>query len=460
MIRSRYEPEGGNITQKDPVGLELRPTRPGGQRGEHKVCSQSYDCIDYVALFKRRARAFWADVVRFAAGKGPPPSRPFQVEVHARQQGRPACPNNCIDCCGRFLRTKRGLPGRILLQLYRDLVDMGVTSVVLSGTHTDPACLDGRLLSRLITMGGPAWGIKLHTFGLNLSRRIQHAIIEAAQADPHRDSYVSFSRLTTDPKALRGLCRPRRMSGLQVLRAQEKTLRSFFTLAAARGFPLSISLNCRLTRLNSGLDTLVDLLRWFADHTPPAVQIRMTTDYLPSLAPHGYREHFFSEIYLPGDEARRRLARAIDKAALPGPQRQRIHLRIVPCVPRQDARECLNGLLLAAVSAEGLVFPCQSIAGAGFRHLAYGDLRRDRFGHIWSAFIRALRTGRVKPTWTNCPHCAAECERQVCLALAAEAGDLKHELDGPTAPIDVPAMPAWPLMRGQWVGRIDMRYRQ
>ena len=394
----------------------------------------SYDFSNYAGEFKARIGPLWLQAVLFAAGHGPPPNRPHQVEVHARQQGRPACLCRCVECCGRFLFTKQGLPPAVLCRLFNDLIDMGVSSVVLSGNHTDPACLDTELLTHLIRTGGPAWGIKLYTFGLRLDRSVQHTIIEAAERGPHRGSYISFSKLTTDPEILRRMCRPCGRPAGDALRIQEENLCSFFDLATARGFPLSVSLNCRLTRINGAPESLADLLGWFVRNTPPAVRLRITTDYAPVLAPEVYRRRFFHSIYLPPREAHQSFDRAARIAALTPDQRERITFRAIPAEPKHDVGACFSRLLFAAVSPNGLIFPCPGIAGARMQHVAYGDLKKRRFPQIWSDFVRNLSAGRCDPIRAGCPHCATECDRQVCRAIAAEAESLSEETGSGRAP--------------------------
>jgi len=455
MASGQHVSRDERIVKTNPKGLRKSKQPTILLRSKRCASKPPYDFGNYAAEFRRRAKGRWKDAVCFAAGIGPPPSRPHQVEIHPRQAGCPACTNDCIDCCGRFLRTEHGLPAETLLQLYRDLMDMGIASVVLSGTHTDPDCLEAALLERLIRMGGPAWGIKLYTFGLRLDRRVQSAIVEAAQADPRHDSYVTFSKPTTDPQVMQHMCRPRalKMSSREVLRLQEQSLSSFFALAAAGGFPLSVLVNCRLTRFNAHPASLAELLRWFADETPVPVRLRITTDYLPTLAPRWYRRQFFDRIYLPPRDARRALDEALDAAGLSACHRERISFRAVPAVPYHDVAECFNALVFAAVSPDGLVYPCQGMAGAPFAHLAYGDLKRNRFPEIWAGFIRTVRAGRFNPIAAGCPHCAADCERQICLAMAAEAKAISEEPCTLTGTLDGPAAePAWPVMAAQWIG--------
>ena len=395
-----------------------RRVRPPTNRLQERQARKGYDYGDYPGEVQRRCPDLWRTAVRFVAGQGPPPRHPYQVEVHLCQEGRAHCGLHCTDCLGQCLCRRLGLLADTWAQLIADLKEIGIPSVVYSGIYSDPACVDENLLIELLDMGGSAWGIKLHTSALQLSEPVCWAMIRAAQADPKRESYVCVSKVTVNPAVMETMCRPTGMTGKQALQQQEENLERMFFLAQAAGFPLTIVLNCRMTRTNTHLHDIADLLNWLS-RTPAQVSMRFTTDYLPTAAGAGLKKRFYSNMYLPPSEARQRLASAIELAGFR--QTKRITYRPVASQVRHAERICLNRLLFSAVSTSGKIYPCQGIASEAFAHLAYGDLHVKRFPEIWADFTASLRQGNSDPIASGCPRCAAECERQICRALAEEA---------------------------------------
>lgn len=397
--------------------LKSRRVRPPTNPLQEGRARKGYDYGDYPGEVRRRGPDLWRTAARFATGQGPPPKRPYQVEAHLCQEGRAHCRLRCVDCLGQCLYRRSGLLADTWVQLIADLKDVGVPSVVYSGIYSDPVCVDEDLLIELLDNGGPAWGVKLHSSALQLSEPVGRALIRAAQADPRRESYVCVSKVTMNPEVMETMCQPAGMSGVQALQQQEENLDRLFSLAQAAGFPLKITLNCRMTRINAHPRDLADLLSWL-NRTPEQVSMRLTTDYLPTAAGTGLKRRFYSDIYLPPREARQRLALAMELAEFW--QTKRITFRAVASQVQHDLKICLNRLLFAAVSTSGKVFPCQGIASEAFRHLAYGDLQVRRFPEIWADFTASLRQENSDPIASGCPRCAAECERQICRAMAEE----------------------------------------
>lgn len=377
---------------------------------------------------RRRAGPLWQGAVAFASGGGSAPPRPYQVEVHLRQEGRPGCLLRCADCLGQCLRTQGGLPPELWLRLFDDLIEMGVGSVVCSGIYSDPLCLEQDLLVRLLDKGGPHWGVKLYTYGIQLTAPIRQAVVRAALAGPAGRSYVRFSKPTVDPRVAEVLCRPQGMGGATLLRREEANLQAMFEQAEACGFPLLISLNCRVTQINGDPRSLADLLRWFAD-TPAPVRLRFTTDYEPTNATPAVRKRF-ADLYVEPDDAWDRVQAAIELARFRAVDR--LSFRAVAKDSACHVPRCLNRLLFAAVSADGKVFPCQGIAAKAFESLACGDLRTARFPQVWSDFADGLARGGPDPVSQQCPHCAAAGEQLVNLALAIEAEE--YAAKGPFFP--------------------------
>ncbi len=386
-----------------------------------------FDHGAYAAEIRRRAGPLWEEAVLALAGRGPVPERPYQVELHARQEKRPGCRNACDDCCGRFLRTDYGLPPEILLEVRADTLRMGVPSFVVSGTHTDPACLDEPLLCRLLAMSAD-WpnrnqSLKLYTYGEGLTPAVQDALIAAARADRTHDSYLRLSMLTLDPGIFAKMCRPhhRTLSPAEVLAQQQENTRNLLRRIREGSVPLGISLNCRLTQLNGrSPEPVAELLRWFAANLAAPATVRFTTDYVPTLAPPSYRERFFREIYVDPETAARTVRDAIRMAELTTEQRSRVSFRPVDPESSQRSRlgVCFNQYLFAAVSPEGLVYPCQGIAGKPFRHLAYGDVKEKSFVEVWSEFCATSASSPSRPILRGCARCAAACERAICEAGA------------------------------------------
>jgi len=375
----------------------------------------------------------WREAVDWAAGRGPAPTHPRQVEIHLHQEGRTGCPLNCVDCCGQHLRTIRGLDAASLRQLYRDLKAMGVPSVVLSGTHTDPLQADEQLLAQLIAMGAKAWGVKIHTVGLTLADSLGAAILDAAEADPNQDSYITFSKLTRNAQVAQAMCRPRWIDGAELVERQEQRLLRFFDQAEARGFPLEVTLNCRLTRINSDADDLADLLQWHANKVPARVKLRFTSDYIPPAAPPHCAKRFLRGIYLSPCQARARLDAGIARASLTEDQQARLSFRAVEIGAAGDIVMCGNCRLFSCVSPEGLIYPCQALAGRPFRYLAYGDLRTRRFPEIWRDFASSIDS-RLDPAQMCGVRCGAECERNICRAVARDVAALRASTVAPAPP--------------------------
>lgn len=366
-----------------------------------------YKYDDYVGEFRRRAGELWEAVVEFANGSGPPPRRPYQVEIHPHLEGAEVCGWKCVDCHGRFQRQRPGLPLELWEQLVLDLQDMQVTSVVISGNYSDPTT-DEQLLLRLLEIGKRYWGVKLHTYGSGLTWRLRTAILAAAIADPRCDSYLTISRHTDDPGVFREMCRPLG-DHLAAFRQERENIEAMFV--ESHNSALKVMLNCRVTQLNAS--SLWRLLVWLKT-VSPNVPIRFTTDYEPAHAPSAYLERFYREIFMPYPEA----AAAVEQAvAISGIDPLRASLRPVDvnqgeCWPND---RCYSSLLFSAVGASGHVFMCQGLASRVNQQMVIGDLRAERFPDIWSRYLQDW--GRV-----DCCRCAGECERRINAAIQAEVG--------------------------------------
>jgi MoaA/NifB/PqqE/SkfB family radical SAM enzyme len=310
------------------------------------------------------------------------------------------------------------VPAHVWSDVIDDLVQMRVKSVVYSGIYSDPLCVEERLLVSLLQKGGPYWGVKLYTYGLRLTQRVREAIVQAALDGPADSSYIRFSKPTVDPKIAEEMCRPRRgIDGRELLRMEEANLEALFDLAAARAFPLEISLNCRVTRLNGDPHALADLLRWLAD-TPARVQLRFTTDYEPTGATTSVRSKFRA-LYVGPKEAWQRIRAAIQLARFQ--ELDRLSFRTVAQDSRCNVPRCLNRLLFSAISTEGRVYPCQGVAARRYEHLAYGDVQDKRFREIWSDFTKSLADSDRDPIGQGCPHSAAAGEVLINQSLAADS---------------------------------------
>lgn len=366
-----------------------------------------YRHSDYVAEFRDRSGEWWKRAVAFARGEGPPPKSPYQVELHLSPTSGPQCRLRCIDCHGQFLRRGSGMDRSCWLQLLEDLDSMRVPSVVLSGNYSDPAA-DQSLLIEVLKRS--VWGVKLHTYGIDLTDQLSRSILAAAFNDP--DSYVSLSKVTTDPEVHALMCRPHYDSAANMLRYEEANLVRFFNLARSFDWPLSISINCRLTRINGTQSSISGMLGWL-ESVPSQVKLRFTTDYIPTSAEESYRNKFNDEIYLDAKSATLAILSAIEQTGFH--QMERLSFRFPETVCSSD--RCYSNLLLSAVSTSGQVFPCQGIASPRNGHLAYGDLQTERFPTIWNRFVEHWKD---RDEVSSCPHCQAPCERQLNEALHRE----------------------------------------
>jgi radical SAM protein with 4Fe4S-binding SPASM domain len=379
------------------------------------MAKDQFDYCDYASEVRRRSGRMWTRAVRYAAGIGEPPKRPYQVEIHLASQRHGGCPLRCRDCLGQFLRRKCGVPEHLYHELLDDLAEMGVPSVVYSGIYTNPIT-DQRLVADLLRRGGSRWGVRLHAYGLGLGPSVRQAIIDAALAGPKGESYATFSKLTTDPEVFGRLCRPQALAPAEALRQEQANLLALFELAERAGFPLGLTLNCRITKINGSARQLADLFRWLAD-TPSRVRMRLTTDYVPTAAPDAFRRRFLSELYVEPEQAERVVREAIAISGLT--DTGRVSFRPIEPDSAYDGPRCYNRLLFAAVSASGQIYPCQGAASPVYAKLAYGDLRQQRFPAIWSRFIESFHENH-EPFEPECPHCAAACESQINAAIHAE----------------------------------------
>jgi hypothetical protein len=360
-----------------------------------------YQHNDYASEFRQRSRGYWDAVSAYVRGNGPPPCRPYQVEVHPALLGSPICLQRCVDCHGQFHREYGSLARQHYDRLIDNLIEMRVPSVVLSGTYSDPST-NADLLCHFLQEGGPHWGVKLHTYGLGLTPAVRQAIVAAALASPTSGSYVTISKCTHDLLTYVDLCRP--VWGMNPgIKAEEGNIISLCELAAECNTPLTIRLNCRVTRINGNATQLTHLLQWM-QCLPNTVGIRFTTDYMPSSAPETYRKWFLTHVYVDAAEAERAI-KAATKASHIDPSR--VSLRDVEA-SSYDGSLCYNGLLFASVAATGKIFPCQGISFRQYDHLAYGDLRTESFSLAWLRYVAA---------WPHmadgCPRCAASCERMI-----------------------------------------------
>jgi len=372
----------------------------------------AYQYNDYAREFRQRSQPYWATALDFAAGSGPAPKQPYQVEIHPQLEGAPVCLLRCIDCHGQFQRRKGGLSAQAYYQLLEDLQIMGVPSVVYSGIYSDPTT-DSDLLCELLRRGGPHWGVKLHTYGLGLNEDLCRAIVFAATVGPPRSSYLTISKVTTDPQVYQEMCRPT-IDPEVALAREEANLRRLFTINQEAHAPLTVHLNCRVTQANGSPEQLANLLLWLRT-TPPWVQLRFTPDYVPTGASSAYCEKFMRTVYLDGPTVLHRLRDATLQTNL-NPT-SRISFRDVDGTCYQGPR-CYSSLLLAAVSTTGCVYPCQSIASAVHQPMAYGNLYHERFPTIWQRFTS---TWAQRPSCV-CTPCPAACEKQLNLAFQEELG--------------------------------------
>ena len=374
----------------------------------------SYAHNDYASEFKRRAGPLWDAAVAYAAGRGEPPKRPYQVELHLASDGaKHSCLLRCVDCHGQFLRRAGGAPRGVWLSLLEQLRNMGVPSVVYSGAYSDPT-MDEELLAEMLLWGGKEWGVKLHCYGLSLSSLVAESISTAAVQGLPQESYVTVSKTAVDPDVYDRLCRPYNMTAEHALRLEEEGLRRLFDAMERTGWTARVSLNCRLTQINAERQHLADLLRWFSG-TPEQVRLRFTTDYRPTRATDEYLRRFGAEVYISPEEAGYRLWRAMGDS---GCSHKRLGFRVTDPSPRYEGDRCLNALLLSAVATDGSVFPCQSIASPANAEMSYGSVLRRSYEEIWADYVLTW-PARSKPP--DCPSCTASCEAQLNRSLKVES---------------------------------------
>lgn len=378
-----------------------------------------YKHDDYASEFRARAAPWWERAVAFAAGKGPAPASPYQAEVHLSSPESPVCRWRCVDCHGRFLRRRGGLTEGVYLQLLEDLISMGVPSVVYSGSYTDPSTgVPPETLVRLLEIGGPRWGVKIHTYGTGLVGPVRNALLDASEAGPVDHSYATLSKHTCDPEVFDRMCKPHDPAET-VLRSDEENMSALFEAAETRNSPISLTLACRVTQINGSPRHLADLLRWFSE-TPSRVRLRFTTDYLPSRPSRSYEDHFWEKIYLAPAQAKARIDEAV---FLSGFDRlDRIGFRGIWPESHYEGSRCHHALLMAAVSAHGKLHACPPIASPVYDHLAYGDLTVERFPEAWRRLMENYQAfDPIKGTERGgCPHCVASCEKQLNDAISLE----------------------------------------
>ena len=373
---------------------------------------------DYAAEFIKRAPSYWIRALQFAQGVGPPPDRPYQVEIHPVMQGSSVCWLRCVDCHGQFQRSYDSAPAELFLKLVDELAVMGVPSVVLSGLYSDPTT-DKSLLTALLNKGGSYWGVKLHTYGLGLSSEVQKSIIRAAELDPFHDSYVAITKLTTDPVVYKEMCGVGSRAASLLLQEQDN-LAQFFDLVESVDSELSVRINCRVTKLNGDVEHLADLLRWVGS-VSRRVAVRFTTDYLPSLASDEYKQWFFNSVFLPVLEVKNRVLSAASRA---GFDSKRISFRDVSGECVYSGSKCFNSLLFSAVSTGGKVYPCEGIASYVFQDLSYGDLRLQGFCQIWADYMAKWAS---MDKGASCPSCVSISD---CAINKSMFNRLEHPIEG------------------------------
>lgn len=373
-----------------------------------------YRYDDYAGEFKARAKPYWEAAVAFLQGKGGPPLCPYQVEIHLKEKDAPVCLLRCADCHGQFLRSNQGLSLPTYLELLYDLQELGVPSIVLSGAYSDPTT-DQHLLLRVLQTIACLWPVKLHTYCLGLTEKIQLAILRAAWHDQTKSSYVTLSKVTMSPHVYYEMCHPS-ISPDDALGMEDRNARSFLERCHASNnendHVITVRFNCRLTKINSLPRHLADLLRWVKD-LPLPVPIRFTTDFPPNHAPSYYQQKFRDEIYLGPEDALGRIKKAVEDSDFPW---DRVSFRNASVKSYEGP--CLNGLLLSAVATSGDVFPCQSQASPKLLDMAYGNIENVRFSEIWRNFVHNY--DRMVPT---CQHCVTPCESQINVALKGEIDD-------------------------------------
>jgi len=345
----------------------------------------AYKHNSYASEFAARCVEHWKAIID---GRIPP--APYQVEIHPTA----ACPLRCVDCHGQHLRGSftKPLPMELLTTLLSDISQMGTKSVVYSGVYSDPAADESRLAALLAT-GADRWGVKLHTSGLLLTPLVRTAAIDLADFD----SYLSISKMTVDPLIYAKLCRPIGDPESALAKEQENLAALFHELRP----PLTVSFNCRVNRITA--PGLPNLLRWFQDNSPLLIRLRFTADYKPTLATGN------TDWMMPASEAAETVWHAAKQARFQS--MERLSFRYTDGL--YAGATCYHQYLIAAVGADGMVYPCPAIAGDGFKHLAYGDLRRHRFPTIWKNVVNSQPIGQ-------CPRCVAACEKQLNTALDQE----------------------------------------
>lgn len=373
----------------------------------------AYQYDKYADEFRRRAGPLWQAAIDYSLGTSSKrPVCPYQVEIHLHSENSPLCLLRCVDCHGRFQRVRGGMRKALWLKLIDDLAGMDVPSLVISGAYSDPTT-DESLLISVLKQQPKKYGIKLHTYGLSLTPRLQRAIRQAASIGPDGESYVTLSKVTRGATAYQAMCRPIKHTPDEALQLEEKRIASLTQMAADSN--LVVRLNCRLTKINSDPFQIRDLLRWMFG-VSSLLFIRFTTDYIPTLAPANYRAHFVRDIYLPPQAASELIEQAIDGLGLTEEERKRVSFRNPEQLSYCGDR-CFNGLLFSCVSAAGGVFPCQGIASQCFAHLSYGTLQKKRFPALWRAFVA---NWRGLPRY-ECPRCVGDCESHINSALEKEA---------------------------------------
>ncbi|MBL7147822.1 MAG: radical SAM protein [Nanoarchaeota archaeon] len=325
------------------------------------------------------------------AGENP---NPLQVEIHPYHWSQKLpCSNNCIYCTGQTYRESfkngniRGIKQKSLIKLIRD-VKGKVKRILLSGNNTEPLLypyipkvLDEILKNNL--------NFFLYTNFYNGNKEIREILVNGDSND--------FVRISLDaglPNSYNKVHNPLDKNSFNIIC---KNLEELIKLKENRNSDLNVYIHYLLTKDNSLKNELESIVNWAFNTGVEVFQFSIPQKPLTiELKKEDYSAIMSLKTY---ERVKDNLLNLKEK------MNGKIRLGLFEPLRKQKIKtfnRCFIQQIVAVIGYNGLLYPCTSVAGEKFKHLAYGDINKEDFFDIWNS---KNRIDRLNFDLSNCPDC-------------------------------------------------------
>jgi radical SAM protein with 4Fe4S-binding SPASM domain len=304
-----------------------------------------------------------------------PPFVLSKIEIHPSGK----CNQSCKICYGNRLAPKKreNLSARYINSLLRDIkknMPKENPLIILSGLYSEPLT-NPQIKEILGDIGKYRFRSGLYTNGLLLDDEIMDILLKNSLNMPHSPSFISFnvtsSLLSGDFERLVSIIK--RLSGRRTSKTNLQINAPILIIKPNYGYIKKITTKLII----AGVDVIRLSIPWpqFTCERKQKGKISQNQDY--------------QKIY---DLIERLQKDFPDKIKVRHNQ---------PC---KSFKHCYVMAMTSAISSEGDIYPCPETCSPFFKHLSYGNIKKDKFSEVWHG-IKHQEVFKILNSQNNCCKC-------------------------------------------------------